>query len=97
MPRAVKSYARPTVILCLVCGGDVAVAPVGTIPEGHARCMLVRRDLHRLQGDIDLSVEGRNSAELKGLADYLAAELQQIRNSFVNTYANPARRKARPG
>lgn len=66
----------------------------GRIPEGHPSCMQLRRDLSRLSATMDGLAEGHSSAELAQLSNLISSELQQLRNSWINRYANPARRAA---
>jgi hypothetical protein len=72
----------------------VQVDSKGRIPEGHATCMQLRRDLSRLSATLDGLAEGHTAAELSQLSALISSELQQIRNAWINRYANPARRAA---
>lgn len=94
MTRPIPGYVRPVEIVCFVCGGAVAVESRGRIPEGHAGCMQLRRDLTRLSATLDTVAEDRTPPELGKLSALISSELQQLRNSWVNRYANPARRAA---
>lgn len=93
MPRPKPGYTRPTSVPCMVCTGDVQVLPVGNVPEGHAACMQLRRDLARLIGALEPVAQDRSPKELRLIASFLASELQGIRNSFVNKHANPAKKR----
>jgi hypothetical protein len=56
--------------------------------------MQLRRDLTRLSATLDIVAEDRTPAELGKLSALISSELQQLRNTWVNRYANPARRAA---
>lgn len=93
MPRPIKGYTRPTEVRCQLCGGSIAVAPRGRIPDGHAECQQLHVDLRRVIHSLEHALDGKAIDQVRALRKLWTGVVVGDGNTVWNRADNPARRR----